>query len=131
MEHVSSDALEWEPAPAEHFTGRAWFGPLASPLVPGALDALGVFFEPAARTDWHRHPEGQVLYVVAGTGLVQTEEGETVTIRAGDVVTSPPGEVHWHGATAGSFLFHLSLTTGGGTDWVGGPVTDQEFRRRD
>ena len=51
-----------------------------------------------ARTAWHTHPAGQTLIVTAGTGWVQAWNGEQ-EIRPGDVVWTPPGVKHWHGAT--------------------------------
>lgn len=128
MEHTPAERLDWVEAPAENFTGRAWFGSL-SQAEDRPLNALGVLFEPAARTDWHTHPEGQVLYVVSGAGRVQTADGETVEIGPGDVVHSPPGEEHWHGAAPNSYMMHLSLTTGGATRWTGRKVSDAEYER--
>lgn len=130
MEHTASGEIAWEPAGAENFTGQVWFGPLSAPRSEGALNALGVLFSPRARTDWHTHPDGQVLYVTSGAGYVQTAEGETVEIAAGDVVYSPAGEVHWHGASENSYMMHLSLTTGGATEWEPRKVTDEEYHRR-
>ena len=125
MEHRPADSIEWTPAPAEHFTGDVSFGPLSQ--VDGALNALGVHFEPGARTNWHRHPDGQVLYVVDGTGRVGNADGEMVEIAPGDVVYTPPGEVHWHGASPEESMTHLSLTTGGPTEWIDRSVTDDEY----
>lgn len=125
MDVRRSTDQEWTEAPPEHFTGRVLFGPLS--YDPDALNALGVHFEPRARTDWHTHPAGQVLYIAAGAGRVQTDDGETVDVSAGDVVYSPPGELHWHGAGPHSPMTHLSLTTGGDTEWVGRKVTDDEY----
>jgi len=127
MEHVTSDGLAWEPAPSEHFTGRAWFGPMSPPMTPDALNVLGVMFEPGARTAWHRHVDGQVLYVVNGAGLVGNDAGELVSIVTGDTVVIPPGETHWHGAAPGSHMMHLSLTTGGPTEWLGRLVEDADY----
>ena len=83
-------------------------------------------FEPGARTYWHQHPGGQVLYITSGAGFVQNSHGETVIMSAGDAVITPPGEVHWHGATPTAPLVHLSLTTHGETHWVG-PVTEAQY----
>ncbi len=127
MQHVESSAIEWTPAPAELFTGEVWFGPLAPPVTDDALNTLGVMFSPGARTDWHRHVDGQVLYVAHGSGVVANEDGERVQVTAGDAVIIPPGEVHWHGAAADSHMMHLSLTTGGPTEWVGRKVSDDEY----
>ena len=127
MEHRESNDLEWDPAGDEHFTGRVWFGPLAPQPTPDSLNALGVLFEPGARTDWHEHPGGQVLYVASGAGKVQTKDGETIVVQAGDAVYSPPGEVHWHGSLANSYMMHLSLTTHGATEWHEEKVSDGDY----
>lgn len=127
MEHRTAGGLQWDPAPEEHFTRRVWFAALSEPDDPEGLNALGVLFEPGARTDWHHHPGGQVLYFAAGVGYVRNTDGETIVGSSGDVVTIPPGEVHWHGATADSFMMHLSLTTGGATAWDTLKVTDDEY----
>lgn len=125
MEHTPAERLAWRPAPAENFTGNTWFGP----LIPegGPLNALGVMFEPGARTDWHSHPQGQLLYIVSGAGRVQTADGATVEVGPGDVVHAPPGEEHWHGAAPDSYMMHLSLTTGGPTEWLGRRVSEEEY----
>jgi quercetin dioxygenase-like cupin family protein len=127
MEHTPAEQIAWEPAPGEHFTGRVWFGPLDAPRRDGDLNALGVAFEPGARTDWHHHPDGQVLYITSGAGFVQRRDGLTVQVSAGDVVYAPAGEVHWHGAIPISPMVHLSLTTGGATTWMPDKVTDDEY----
>lgn len=129
MEHTPAQDIPWKQAPEEHFTGKVWFGPLSHATDEG-LNALAVQFEPGARTDWHTHPDGQVLYVVNGAGLVQNEDGTTAEISAGDVVYASPGEKHWHGAGAASPMMHLSLTTGGATEWLPEKVTDEQYRSR-
>ena len=129
MEHRETSDIAWAPAPPENFTGRVWFGPLAPQPTPESLNALGVLFEPGARTDWHWHPEGQVLYIVSGAGKVQTRDGETVVVGAGDVVYSPPGEVHWHGSLTNSYMMHLSLTTGAPTQWHPEKVSDDDYAK--
>jgi quercetin dioxygenase-like cupin family protein len=128
VEHTPAEDIRWEPAPDEHFTGRVWFGLLDSPRRAGDLNALAVMFEPGARTDWHEHPGGQVLYITAGAGFVQRRDGFTAKVSAGDVVYAPAGEVHWHGATPATPMTHLSLTTGGATAWLVDKVTDEEYQ---
>ena len=127
MEHRPAEELDWVDAPEEHFTGKVRFGQLSH---DGPLNALGVNFEPGARTDWHWHPEGQVLYVTEGAGLVQDDDGTTVEISAGDTVYTPPDQVHWHGARPNSPMTHLSLTTGDATVWEPRKVTDEEYGAR-
>ncbi len=127
MQHIPAAEIPWDPAPEEWFTGRAWFGPMDVSEDPMGLVAIGVLFEPRARTDWHSHPGGQTLYVASGAGYIRNTDGETVSITAGDVVSTPAGETHWHGASSTSYMMHLSLTTGGPTEWIGRKVTDAEF----
>jgi quercetin dioxygenase-like cupin family protein len=129
VEKRTTSDISWERAPSEHFTGDVWFGALAPKPTEEALNALGVLFAPGARTDWHWHPEGQTLYVVSGAGKVQTADGETTSVGAGDVVYAPPGEVHWHGSLATSYMMHLSLTTGAPTVWHEDKVTDDDYSR--
>ncbi len=126
MQHTPAENIPWAPAPSEHFTGEVWFGPL-SHASPEGLNALAVHFSPGARTDWHTHAEGQVLYCVSGAGLARRDDGETAEMSPGDVVYSDPGERHWHGATATSHMVHLSLTTGAPTEWFPEKVTDEQY----
>ena len=128
MEHTAAADINWVGAGDEHFTGSVLFGPLST-APDRRLNALGVLFEPGARTDWHTHPDGQVLYIASGAGKVQKDGGETVRVSAGDVVYSPAGEKHWHGATETSYLMHLSPTTGGATEWLPEKANDEDYHR--
>lgn len=94
---------------SEHFTGTATIAMLFAP--EGARDFSGAYvtFEPGARTAWHSHPAGQTLVVTEGTGWVQTEGGERRDIRPGDVVWTPPGVRHWHGATDTTAMTHMAV----------------------
>ncbi|MGH8914446.1 MAG: cupin domain-containing protein [Acidimicrobiia bacterium] len=126
MEHKATEDTVWSPSGEEHFTGTVWNSRLSE---TDGLTVIAVHFTPGARSDWHSHPAGQVLYVVSGAGLVQTEDGPTVDISPGDVVYAPPGERHWHGARPDSPMTHLSLTTQGPAAWEG-KVGDDDYRRR-
>jgi len=129
VQHRSAEGVEWGPAGEEHFTGSAEFGPLHPPADDADLNVLGVVFQAGARTDWHSHPAGQVLFIVEGTALVGTED-QTVVAGPGAAVHAPAGQVHWHGATAGGPMRHLSITHGGPTEWLPRKVTDEEYGRR-
>jgi quercetin dioxygenase-like cupin family protein len=73
------------------------------------LGAASVTFEPGARTAWHNHPMGQTLVVTAGSGWVQAWGGAVQEIGPGDVIWTPPGERHWHGAKATTSLTHIAI----------------------
>jgi quercetin dioxygenase-like cupin family protein len=47
---------------------------------------------------WHRHANGQTLYVTEGVCRTQSRGGDVLEAYPGDVVWCPPGEWHWHGA---------------------------------
>ena len=95
--------------PAEWFTGMVRIDPLFSPPDPARVAGALVTFEPGARTAWHTHPLGQTLIVTAGRGWAQREGGPVEEIRPGDVVWFPPGEKHWHGATATTAMGHIAI----------------------
>jgi quercetin dioxygenase-like cupin family protein len=87
-----------------------------------------VKFAPGARTAWHSHGLGQTLYIVEGVALIQSRGGELLEAHPGDVVYTPPGEQHWHGAAPDQFMIHLALWENGGAQnaWLE-HVTDAEY----
>jgi 4-carboxymuconolactone decarboxylase len=109
------------PGPAENFTGavrvEAPFGPNAPSRTSGAL----VTFEPGARSAWHSHPLGQTLIVTDGVGRVQQWGGPVEEIRVGDVIWTPPGVKHWHGASPTTVLTHIAIQESAGgksVEWM-------------
>ncbi len=91
------------------FTGDVYMTPLAKGTPPSRLTVALVRFTPGARTNWHSHAVGQTLHVTEGVGLIGTRDGTVLRIRAGDTVICPPGEEHWHGAAANTFMSHLAM----------------------
>ena len=115
--------------PADRFTGSVRLDPLFRPEGPSGLAGTSVTFEPGAHTAWHTHPKGQVLVVTAGSGWVQPWGGRAQDIRPGDVVRIPPGQKHWHGASATTALTHIALqeqVDGKTADWLE-KVTDEQY----
>ena len=111
--------------PAEWFTGDVWIDRIVNPEAPSRLSVAAVHFTPGARTAWHSHSLGQILYVTEGEGRVQSRGEPIVPIRAGDVIRTPADEWHWHGASPVHFMTHLSMTEGL-AQW-GDHVTDDEY----
>lgn len=79
--------------------------------------AVLITFQSGARTHWHRHTGGQLLYVVAGEGRISVRNGEEMRLRPGDLVYAPPNEEHWHGALSDGEMTHLALSFGT-TEWL-------------
>ncbi|HLH67657.1 MAG TPA: cupin domain-containing protein [Candidatus Dormibacteraeota bacterium] len=127
---VIRNGVETGLGPAEWFTGLVLIDPVAVPEGPSRLMASMVHFAPGARTAWHRHPNGQTIFVTEGVGLAQRRGGPVEVIRPGDRVFFEPGEDHWHGATPSRFMTHLALqqVDGRGEAATWGPhVTDEEY----
>ena len=115
--------------PEANFTGDVSVEPLFPVNPPSRTSGGSVMFEPGARSAWHTHPLGQVLIVTAGTGWVQQEGGEKQEIRPGDVIWTPPGVKHWHGATATSGMTHIAIQEaldGKNVQWME-KVSDEQY----
>ncbi len=114
---------------ADWFTGMVRIDPLIEEPEPGLAIISSVTFEPGARAAWHTHPLGQTLIVTAGCGWVQRWGGPKEEIRPGDVVWIPPGEKHWHGATAMTAMTHIAIyekLNGKAIDWME-KVADEQY----
>ncbi len=115
--------------PNDWFTGNAFLTPLVAKDQNNNFSAGAVTFEPGARTNWHTHPQGQVLIVLEGNGFYQ-EKGKTAQpIKKGDVVNIPENTEHWHGASAAEKMVHIAITNYKNeiqVTWLK-PVTDEDY----
>ena len=103
--------------PAEWFTGTVRIDPLFQAPDPALVQGASVTFEPGARTHWHTHPGGQALLILAGRARVGAAGQPAREAAPGDVVYSPPGEWHWHGAGPDGYMVHVATNPGGKTEW--------------
>ena len=118
-----------EKGPAENFTGNAWAAPLVDNDSIYNTVVGNVYFEPGARSNWHRHPAGQILIITDGRGYHQIKGQPRQTLKKGDVVKCPPNVEHWHGAsedTGMQQLYILPKTEKGIVTWLQ-KVTDEEY----
>jgi hypothetical protein len=70
------------------------------------------------------------LIVTAGTAWVQQESSEKQEIKPGDVIWTPPGVKHWHGATAATAMTHIAIqeeVAGNNVDWLE-QVSEEEYK---
>lgn len=105
------------------FTGTAWADSVMAST--DGTSIANVFFSPGARTYWHTHGFGQILQVKAGRGWICLHGQDPQPIREGDTVWIGPGEKHWHGAAADSYLLHTAISIGQ-IGWHG-EVTDAHY----
>lgn len=114
---------------SSYFVGTVRVDPLIAAPAPSRVTAAAVTFQSGARSAWYTHPLGQNLIVTTGVGWIQQEGGEKIVIKPGDVIWTPPGVKHWHGATKNTGLMHLAIQEvqdGKNFEWLE-PVTDEQY----
>ena len=130
---VIRDRPKTNQGPADWFTGTVYMDDVATGPAPSRFRAAAVHFTPGARTAWHTHPRGQVLYVLEGVGRAQARGGPVEEIRPCDRVVIAPGEPHWHGASPEHFMTHLAMheadEAGSTADWAE-HVSDEDYLAR-
>ena len=129
MKIIKADSRPTLKASSDYFTGTVWQDPIIEADAPARVRALRVSFEPAARTAWHTHPLGQTLHVISGIGLMGLRNEAPQLIKAGDTVWIPPGEEHWHGASAANSMMHIAIQealNGSVATWLE-KVSDEEY----
>jgi quercetin dioxygenase-like cupin family protein len=132
--------MEQKPEPAfpkgekitsNNFAGTAWLQMLVNNDSTYTTSIGNVTFEPNARTNWHKHPGGQILLVTEGKGYYQERGRPAQLISKGDVVNIPPDAVLWHGASSDKEMVHIAIspnTDKGSVVWLQ-PVTDEEYNK--
>jgi quercetin dioxygenase-like cupin family protein len=124
MEVAPSEDATWEEGDAARFTGQV---SLRGTITADDGTNVGVVrFAAGARTHWHRHPGGQFLYCLEGSGRVRTRGEDGHNLRPGDVIHVGPAEWHFHGGSRDGSMTHVAVNGGGAPDW-GDPVSDDEF----
>jgi quercetin dioxygenase-like cupin family protein len=116
---------------SNNFTGTAWLQMMVNNDSIYNTSIGNVTFEPKARTNWHKHPGGQILLVTDGSGYYQEKGKPAQRIQKGDIVKIPPDAEHWHGAAPDNGLTHIAIspnTDKGSVVWLR-PVTDEEYNK--
>src|SRR3989441_1169510 len=118
--------------PAEWFTGAVRIDPLFQAPDPARVSGASVTFEPGARTAWHSYQASPDPARDGGLRRVQRWGGPIEEIHPGDVIWFPPGEKHWHGATATTAMTHIAIQErldGKTGDWME-QVSDEQYQGR-
>ena len=111
---------------AEYFVGRSYLCRLDGGYV-------NVTFEPNCRNNWHiHHGAVQVLICVSGKGWYQEWGKEAVVLTPGTIIEIPEGVKHWHGASSGNWMQHLTLhkdvKSDSSNEWLE-PVSDEDYNK--
>ena len=93
------------------------------------LSAARRRFEPGARTAWHSHDKGQLLWVEDGRMRTQIKGGPVRELGVGESDYAGPNIAHWHGATAGQALVQINIGFGGETKWME-KVSEAEYNKK-
>ncbi len=119
---ISLTATGQTPPPADdpRFTG------LSTVLEGKDLSAARRRFEPGARSAWHSHDNGQLLYVEQGRMRTQKKGQPAKELGVGDSDYTGANVVHWHGAVPTTHLIQINVGFGGETRWMQ-KVTDAEY----
>jgi quercetin dioxygenase-like cupin family protein len=120
---VPNGALPAGANDADRFTGAS------RSLEPGGLRVSHRWFEPGARSAWHRHLDGQLLFVEKGRARVQKRGGPLRELGVGDSDYTPPNVDHWHGAVPDEELYQVALGFSETTDWLE-KVSDEQYEGR-
>jgi 4-carboxymuconolactone decarboxylase len=118
------------PQASGNFTGTVSVGASFRGSGGSRLGGAPVTFQAGARTYWHTHPLGQLLVVTTGHGWMQIEGESVRAIGPGDVVWTPPGAKHWHGATPSGAMTHVAISEsepGRAVTWLE-PVSDAQYK---
>lgn len=129
MDITRSGSAPSRRAPSEWFTGTVWQDSIVEAEAPARVRSAVVRFDPGARTNWHTHPLGQTLHVVAGSGLIQKEGEPVQRINPGDSIWIASGERHWHGASPDTGMAHIAIheaLDGNHVEWLE-PVSDEQY----
>jgi quercetin dioxygenase-like cupin family protein len=124
MRIAKADDGSYQQGDAGRFTGQVSISPGLP--APGDTGITVVHFAAGARTHWHAHPGGQLLFGVSGRGRVRSRGERAHLLLPGDIVAIDPGEWHYHGAEPDSPMAHLSVSVGGAPQW-GDPVSDDQY----
>jgi quercetin dioxygenase-like cupin family protein len=119
---LAFQAASQTPAPGDdpRFTG------ISTVIESKDLSAARRRFEPGARSAWHSHDNGQLLYVEQGRMRTQKKGQPVKELGVGESDYTGAKVVHWHGAVPGTHLIQVNVGFGGETRWME-KVTDAEY----
>lgn len=88
-----------------------------------SLEATGLTvsrrrFEASARSAWHYHDHGQLLFVEEGRARVQRRGQPLEELGPGESDYTGPRVEHWHGAAPHQHFVQVAVGFGSGITWL-------------
>ena len=111
------------PGDDPHFTGKS------DVLESKDLSLSRRRFDPGARSAWHSHDKGQLIYVEEGRARTQKKGQPIRELALGDSDYTGPNIVHWHGAVPQTHFVQVAVSFGGEIKWME-RVTDADYGAR-
>jgi quercetin dioxygenase-like cupin family protein len=108
------------PADDPRFTG------ISTVLEAKDLSVARRRFEPGARSAWHSHDNGQLLFVEQGRMRTQKRGQAVRELGVGESDYTAPKVEHWHGAVPQTHLIQVNVGFSGETRWLQ-KVSDAEY----
>jgi len=118
LEHASRAGAQTTDDP--RFTG------VSTRMEPTNLSVSRRRFEAGARSAWHHHDHGQLLYVEEGRARTQKRGQPLREMGPGDSDYTAPSVEHWHGAARDEPFVQVNVGFGSGITWLE-KVTDEEY----
>ena len=118
-----SVAAMQQPASDPNFTG------VVTPMDAKDITGGRRKFEAGARTAWHSHDRGQLIYAEQGRMRTGRRSQPIKEYEQGGSEYTPPNVEHWHGATPNEPLVQVNIQFGGTTKWLKS-ITDAEYNAR-
>ena len=116
----------YESADPRHFTGSARVARMLGVATNPEVTVYRVMFDAGARTAWHVHTGPQLLVVLEGVCLLQTDGQRDETIETGGLAIISAGDKHWHGAPPHTAMTHLAINLNVTTKWLE-LVADEDY----
>jgi quercetin dioxygenase-like cupin family protein/quinol monooxygenase YgiN len=128
QEMAKPDYSKMTKGPSDRFVGDVWVDALDSDTNTDFLSSK-VYFEPNARSNWHKHTGRQIVFALSGEGYYKEKGKSLRKLSKGDVVIIEPGTIHSHGSLNSRFCQSVTMnniSSENATTWMG-KITDQEL----
>lgn len=84
-------------------------------------------FEAGARSAWHFHDHGQLLFVEEGRARTQKRGEAMREMGPGESDYTPPKVEHWHGAAPDEHYIQVHVGFGSGITWLE-KTTEEQYK---